>query len=69
MVSTQVKNETSQDIKLLYTNAVGLRNGKVKSLKQEILHTKANIMTIQETHYAKKGRFQMKKHDVFLNNL
>ena len=50
---------------MFFTNVAVLRKGKVKSLKQEILHTKENIITIQETHYPTKGRFQMNNMVVF----
>ena len=65
MVTTNVNSKDVHKLKMLSTNAAGLRNGKVKSLKQEILHANANIVTIQETHYPKKGRFQMNNMVVF----
>jgi exonuclease III len=60
-----VKVQHDQTIKLFSTNAAGLKNGKVRSLRNEVINTKSNIITIQETHFTQKGRFQMNGMVVF----
>ena len=60
-----VKRQCSDYLKLLSTNAAGIINGKIDSLKSEIICTKANIVTIQETHCRKKGKIQIPGFVVF----
>ena len=60
VITKQVKT-----LKIFSTNAAGLKNGKVKSLKQEVINTKSNIITIQETHFPQKGIFQMNGMVIF----
>ena len=56
------KNKTSKvstNIKIFSTNAAGVVTGKVESLRNEVKATKANIVTIQETHSTAKGQIMM----------
>ena len=46
-------------LNIFSTNAAGLVNGKVESLRSEVLNMKANLITVQETHFRKKGKFQI----------
>ena len=54
-----VPNKHSATVKLFSTNAAGLVTGKLHSLKSEVKATMANIVTIQETHTVRKGKFLM----------
>ena len=46
----------NKNIKMFSTNAAGVVSGKLESLRNEVKATKANIITIQETHSKKKGK-------------
>ena len=54
-----MKPQPISHIKLFSTNGAGVKYGKLKSLNAEVMNTKANIVTIQETHYSQKGKIQM----------
>ena len=64
-VSNHVKCKQDKTLKFFSTNAAGLKNGKVKSLRNEVINTNANVITLQETHFSYKGRFQMQGMVVF----
>ena len=52
-------NKVSRNIKIFSTNAAGVVTGKVESLRNEVKATKANIVTLQETHSTAKGQIIM----------
>ena len=53
-------NKVHQSIlKIFSTNAAGLVNGKIYSLKSEVINTGANLVTVQETHFRKKGKLKL----------
>ena len=53
-------NKVHQSIlKIFSTNAAGLVNGKIDSLKSEVINTGANLVTVQETHFRKKGKLKL----------
>ena len=49
----------NQNINIFSTNAAGLINGKMDSLRSEIVSTASNIVTVQETHSLRKGMINM----------
>ena len=51
-------------LNIFSTNAAGLK-AKVESCKYEIKDTNAEIFTIQETHFEKKGKFCVEGFEVF----
>ena len=55
----------ASSLKIFSTNAASLINGKIKSLKSEILCTKAKIVTVQETHSRRKGKIQIPNFVVY----
>jgi hypothetical protein len=59
-----VKPKTIGHVKLFSTNGAGIMNGKVASLKAEVLSTQSNIITVQETHSRQKGKILMGKEFV-----
>ena len=46
------------------TNSAGLKS-KIMNCKNEIKHFDAAIFTIQETHFQKKGKFNMEGYEIF----
>ena len=52
-------------LKIFSTNAASVINGKKESLKSEITCTKANVVTLQETHARKKGKIDIPEFVVF----
>ena len=54
-----VSSQSVNHIKLFSTNGAGVKNGKVNSLNSEIRNTRANIVTVQETHCTHKGKIKM----------
>ena len=53
-------NKVHQSVlKIFSTNAAGLVNGKIDSLKSEVINTGANLVTVQETHFRKKGKLKL----------
>ena len=51
-------------VSLLTTNAAGLRY-KDSDLKNKVKYFDSAIFTVQETHYAKKGKFVMENYIIF----
>ena len=56
--------ENQASVNLLTTNAAGLRY-KDSDLKNKLQYFNSTIFTIQETHFAKKGKFIMDKFVIF----
>ena len=54
-----MNGETNHRLKLFATNAAGVVDGKLSSLRSEVNETEANIVTIQETHSKQKGKIQL----------
>ena len=52
-------------LKLFSTNAASVINGKQESLNSEIICTKSNVVTVQETHARKKGKIPIPHFVVF----
>ena len=59
VVNKHMKSKCASTLKIFSTNGAGVIRGKVKSLLEEVKHTQANIVTIQETHCTIKGKMQM----------
>ena len=55
----------SRNLKIFSTNAASVINGKRESLKSEVLCTKSNVITLQETLAKKKGNIQIPNVIVF----
>ena len=51
-------------IKLFHVNAAGLKH-KAEDLKNKIKYFGSSIISVQETHHRKKGKFKMDKFKVF----
>ena len=51
-------------INILTTNAAGLKH-KASDLKNKVKYLKSSRFSVQETHYAKKGKFCMEKYIIF----
>ena len=51
-------------INILTTNAAGLKH-KASDLKNKVKYLKSSLFSVQETHYAKKGKFCMEKYIIF----
>ena len=62
---TDVTNNTASNLKLFSTNGAGVIGGKIGSLKAQVSLTKANVVTLQETHARRKGRIQIPDMVVF----
>ena len=56
--------QTNTDVNILSSNAAGLRH-KCSDLKNKIKYFKSTIFSLQETHYRKKGQFQMDNYHIF----
>ena len=52
-------------LKLFSTNAASVINGKQESLNSEIICTKSNVVTLQETHAPKKGKIAIPNFVIF----
>ena len=52
-------------LNIFSTNAAGLVNGKMESLRSEVLNMKSNLITVQETHFRKKGKFKIPNFIIF----
>ena len=52
-------SEPSKTIIMYSTNGAGVVNGKVESLKSEVLTTAAIVVTLQEIHNDRKGKIIM----------
>ena len=59
-----MKRQGASALKILATNCAGA-GGKVKSLKSEVNHAKANLVILQETHSKRKGKIQFPDMVVF----
>ena len=46
-------------VKLFSTNGAGIVRGKQQSLRNEVMNTQANIVTVQETHATQKGKINI----------
>ena len=60
-----IDNSSIKQVKLFSTNCAGLVNGKVDSLKNEVKQSGATIVTLQETHFLRKGRLVLNNMVVF----
>ena len=60
-----VEDKHASHLKIFSTNAASIINGKLESLKSEIICTKSNVVTIQETHSSKKGKIHIPNFLVF----
>ena len=58
------KQTKSEPLVIFSTNAAGLHK-KVNSLKKELNESNAAVFTIQETHYAKKGKLKVNNFEIF----
>ena len=58
------KKKNDLNLCIFSTNAAQLK-GKINSFKSEIKRINAGIFTIQETHYATKGKIQIENYEVF----
>ena len=58
------KQKKSEPLVIFSTNAAGLHK-KVNSLKKELNESNAAVFTIQETHYAKKGKLKVNNFEIF----
>ena len=52
-------------LNIFSTNAAGLVNGKMESLRSEVQNMKSNLITVQETHFRKKGKFKIPNFIIF----
>jgi predicted nucleic acid-binding Zn-ribbon protein len=57
-------NTRQNTVNILTTNAAGLRY-KAGELKNKIKHFDSTIFSVQETHFARKGRFEIEKYVIF----
>ena len=60
-----VTNIIASNLKLFSTNGAGVIGGQIGSLKAQVNLTKANVVTLQETHARRKGRIQIPEIVVF----
>ena len=58
---TTTENAT---IKLLHVNAAGLKH-KSEDLKNKVKYFQSSIVSVQETHYRKKGMFKLSNYKTF----
>ena len=56
---TVVHNKVIDSITIFSTNAAGVVTGKADSLINEVKSTRANVVTLQETHSQCKGRVKL----------
>ena len=54
-----VKRQKTIRLKMFSTNEAGIVGGKLKSLRAEVINTNASLVTIQETHCRKKGKYSL----------
>ena len=52
----KAQRSCAASLKLFSANAASVINGRLDSLRSEVICTKANIVTLQETHCRRKGR-------------
>ena len=60
--SRKVVKQSSMNI--LTSNAAGLKQ-KACDLQNKVRHFNSSVFSVQETHFAKKGRFKMHKYVIF----
>ena len=58
------KQDKGESLVIFSSNAAGLKS-KIDSLKNEINDLKSGVFMIQETHFAKKGKFKLENFEVF----
>ena len=58
------KKKKEKYVNIFSTNAAQLK-GKLDSFKNGLNETNAEIFTVQETHYANKGQFQVRNFEIF----
>ena len=51
--------QCAASVKLFSTNGAGIVRGKQQSLKNEVMATQANVVTVQETHATQKGKINI----------
>ena len=49
----------SDCVKMFSTNGAGITKGKQNSLRNEVMNTKSNVVTAQETHSTEKGKIKI----------
>ena len=59
------KKKKDSQLCMFSTNAAQLK-GKLNSFKSELKACNAGIFTVQETHYATKGKVQIENYEIFL---
>ena len=59
-----MKEVKQTSVNILSTNAGGLRH-KASDLKNKLKYFQSTIFSVQESHYAKKGKFVMDKFIIF----
>ena len=64
-MTKHVQSKCASHLKIFSTNAASIINGKLESLKSEVIATQANIVTLQETHSKKKGKIKIPNFVVF----
>ena len=60
-----VAPQFADNVKLFSTNGAGITKGKQQSLVNEVMNTKSNIITAQETHSTQKGRIKLANFTTF----
>ena len=58
------KKQKQKHLNIFSTNAAQLR-GKIQSFKNELKETDASVFTVQETHYATKGKLKIENFEIF----
>ena len=58
------RNHKSENFTIFSANAAGLKY-KCDSLKSVVKSVNAAVFTVQETHFVKKGKFQMENYEIF----
>ena len=58
------KKKKEQYLNIFSTNAAQL-GGKLHSFKSELKETNASVFTVQETHYATKGKLTIENYEIF----
>ena len=62
--NSKTHKHTNKNINILSTNAAGLKF-KTSDLKNKIRYLDSSIFSVQETHFSKKGHFQMQNYHIF----
>ena len=58
------KVKKSEPLVIFSNNVAGLKK-KIDSFKLEVKELKAAVFTLQETHFAKKGKLKMEEYEIF----